>query len=91
VGASGGGKVTGPTEIYFSHTLGYQCHPPQFAAWSTPEWAIVSGGQQDRLEVMAGAYEAQGAKVLHTAVRGAVQVKIVGRGLSVDAWRATRE
>lgn len=62
--------------------------PPQFAAWSTPQWAIVSGGQQDRLDVMAGAYEAQGARVLHTAVAGAVQVRIEPESMAVDAWQA---
>jgi competence protein ComEC len=61
--------------------------PPQFAAWSSPTWAIVSGGPQDRLDLMAGAYEARGARVLHTALRGAVQVKIAARDLSVETWR----
>jgi len=77
-------------EILFSHTLAYQCHPPGFAAWSTPEWAIVSGGFNDRLPAVEAAYRAEGGEVLHTATSGEVQVSVVAGALSVDTWRNSR-
>jgi hypothetical protein len=70
-----------------SHTEGYQCHPPGFAEWTTPEWIVVSGGPRDRLPDVAAAYETRGARVLHTADRGAVQVVIRGEKLSIDCYR----
>ncbi len=70
-----------------SHHLDYQYHPPGFAAWSTPRWAIVSGGQRDRLEFVATAYQEPGSRVLHTAESGAIHVAIVDGQLSVDSWR----
>jgi hypothetical protein len=59
--------------------------PPGFAAWSTPEWTIVSGDPRDRLEAVESAYAARGGQVLHTANTGAVRVSI-GRELEVSAW-----
>ena len=47
--------------------------PPGFAAWSSPEWAVVSGGARDRLESVATAYALRGCRVLHTATSGAVR------------------
>jgi len=61
--------------------------PPGFAEWTTPEWIVVSGGPRDRLPEVAAAYETRGARVLHTAERGAVQVVIRGEKLNVDCYR----
>jgi competence protein ComEC len=60
--------------------------PPGFAAWSTPEWAIVSGGRADRAPEVDAAYRAHGCRVLHTAQCGAVRVRVAGDKLSVDCW-----
>ena len=60
--------------------------PPGFAHWSTPEWAIVSGGLSDRATEVTRAYAARGSRVLHTAATGGVHVSIVGGQLSIDCW-----
>jgi competence protein ComEC len=65
--------------------------PPGFAEWSTPEWAVVSGGQRDRVEAVTRAYSSRGSRVLHTADSGAVHVSIAGGELSVDCWHAGAE
>ena len=65
--------------------------PPGFADWSTPEWAVVSGGQRDRLEVTTTAYSSRGSRVLHTADSGAIHVSIADRELAVDCWHAGAE
>src|SRR6187200_1125720 len=54
----------------------YQCHPPGFADWSSPEWIVVSGGARDRSEEVTSAYATRGGQVLHTDACGAVQVLI---------------
>lgn len=46
--------------------------PPGFAAWSTPEWVIMSGEVPQRTIATADSYNAQGAEVRHTAASGAV-------------------
>jgi len=50
--------------------------PPGFAAWSTPDWVVVSGGARHDRGQLADAYERQGARVLHTADVGAVRLSI---------------
>ena len=65
--------------------------PPGFAAWSTPEWAVVSGSQRDRLETVTAAYTSRGSQVLHTSTSGAVHVAIAGGQLAVDCWHAGAE
>lgn len=46
--------------------------PPGFAAWSTPEWVVISGGADADGEVEA-TYSDSGAKVLNTGKLGAVE------------------
>jgi competence protein ComEC len=60
--------------------------PPGFADWSTPRWAVVSGGARDPLETVQAAFTARGSRVLHTARSGAVRVAIDEQGMSVDCW-----
>jgi hypothetical protein len=73
-------------EIFRSHTLTYQCHPPGFAAWSTPQWTVINGGERDRLDRVANAYHARGSQVLHTATGGAIHVAIREGRVAVDCW-----
>jgi hypothetical protein len=73
-----------------SHTLGYQCHPPGFLAWRTPEWTVVSGGQSDRLPAINQAFSAQGSRVLHTAENGPVSISIAGGQVSVKGFHAAQ-
>jgi competence protein ComEC len=68
-----------------------QSDPPGFSQWCTPNFAVVSGGPRDRVESVAEAYAAHGARVLHTATDGAVHCTIVGAQLNVDSWRRKGE
>jgi competence protein ComEC len=60
--------------------------PAGFAAWSTPEWVIISSGRGRDSPVVREAYQTAGARVLQTASDGAVQVTIGDGFLEVDAW-----
>jgi competence protein ComEC len=62
--------------------------PPGFADWSTPGWAVISGGERDQLEVVKTAYASRGSQVLHTATAGAIHVQVAEGQISVDRWRA---
>ncbi len=62
--------------------------PPEFARWTTPEFAVVSGGPQDNPAAMAGAYDAVGAQIVHTARSGAVTVSVNDGRLDVRTWQA---
>jgi len=62
-------------------------NPPGFAAWSTPDWAIVSGDFRDKNVAVSAAYEGVGAQMLHTATEGAVRVVIRNDEMVVRTWR----
>jgi len=61
--------------------------PPGFAAWCTPEWVIVSGGHGEGARTASEAYISQGARVLQTAVGGAIHVSIAGGQVDVRPFR----
>lgn len=61
--------------------------PKRFVAWTTPEWVIISAGQNDRLVPVKRIFRDAGAKVLHTNRSGAVRVTITPNELSVHNWR----
>jgi competence protein ComEC len=50
--------------------------PPGFAAWSMPEWVVLSGGGGEQAAPVIRTYEQAGARVLVTNEVGAVQFKI---------------
>jgi competence protein ComEC len=50
--------------------------PPGFAAWSTPEWVVLSGGGGEQAAPVIRTYEQAGAGVLVTNEVGAVQFKV---------------
>ena len=59
--------------------------PPGFAAWSTPEWVVISGrdpASADTLEQVNRAYRASGARLLHTAESGAVCFSVGADGVT---------
>lgn len=60
--------------------------PPGFAAWSTPEWVIVSGGHGDERPEVTAAYARRHARVLNTAASGAIRVQIAEGRLEVAPW-----
>jgi competence protein ComEC len=61
-------------------------NPPGFSAWCTPEFVVISGGHEERLDSVRNAYEAGGARVLHTA-RGAVKFSVGSQQVDVVQWR----
>ncbi|HEX5446499.1 MAG TPA: ComEC/Rec2 family competence protein, partial [Pirellulales bacterium] len=61
--------------------------PPGFAAWSTPQWVVISGSFADRRPEVEQAYRAQRAQVLTTADCGAISVTIADAHIAVTTWR----
>jgi competence protein ComEC len=64
--------------------------PPGFAAWSTPEWVVMSGRRPDRTMLAHRSYEQGGAHVKHTAVDGAITFVLSNRGEEVFSFRSVR-
>jgi competence protein ComEC len=64
--------------------------PPAFSKWSTPEFAVVSGGFRGELSRVEAVYGSVGAKTLHTARVGAVQATIAHGELDVRTLGRTR-
>lgn len=61
-------------------------NPRGMAQWCLPEWVVVSGGH-DADPAVEAAYRAAGARVLHTARTGAVELTSNARGLHVATFR----
>lgn len=59
--------------------------PPGFAAWSSPEWVIISGGPEADPAVEA-TYTTAGGKVLNTGNVGAVELVVHAGDLSMNAF-----
>ena len=53
--------------------------PPGFAAWSRPDWVVVSGGRGHDQTEFTQAYQQVGAEVIRTAETGAVRFSITGQ------------
>jgi competence protein ComEC len=64
-----------------------QSDPPGFAAWSTPEWVVMSGDRPTRTLTSFDTYKQAGAQVLHTAFDGAVACVLSGSGVHVSWFR----
>ena len=60
--------------------------PPGFAAWSTPEWVVISGGADADAEVEQ-TYAAGGAKVLNTGKLGAIEFELGRDQLAASTFR----
>jgi len=65
-----------------------QSNPPGLAAWSTPQWVVISGSRRWDTRPVAAAYEAAGGQVLQTVDLGAVHVRIDQSGVQVDGFLA---
>jgi competence protein ComEC len=62
--------------------------PPGFAAWSSPEWAVISGGGSDDISQVVRTYEQAGARVLYTVDTGTVRFWIhEGKSIEASLWR----
>lgn len=62
-------------------------HPARFAAWSTPEWVVISGGDWQEAASARAEFASAGAAVLHTAQAGAVSVRLRAEGIEVRRFR----
>ncbi|RIK81983.1 MAG: hypothetical protein DCC67_07735 [Planctomycetota bacterium] len=62
-------------------------NPPGFAAWTTPQWVIMSGSEPDRTETTQRSYSERGAAVFHTAADGAVEVRITAGAVVICSFR----
>jgi competence protein ComEC len=60
--------------------------PPGFAAWSTPEWVVISGRKSDDLRAVVQTYEQAGARVLQTNRHGMVQFSIRSGTMEMANW-----
>jgi competence protein ComEC len=60
--------------------------PPGFAAWSTPEWVVISGGGGDEVLSVVQTYQLAGASVARTSDRGTVQFSIRAGELKIATW-----
>jgi len=73
--------------ILAPHHGSSRSNPPGFAAWSTPDWVVISGSHSDKQGEAEAAYRASGAQVLDTAEVGAVRVTIADDELTVTTRR----
>jgi competence protein ComEC len=65
--------------------------PPGFAAWSTPEWVVISGGGGDEVAPVVRTYEQAGASVTRTSDRGTVQFFIWPSEIKIATWLSSQE
>jgi competence protein ComEC len=72
--------------VLVPHHGSRESNPPGFAAHTTPEWVVISGGH-DVDPAVAAAYAASGAGVWHTALDGAVQFVVDVHGIGVVPHR----
>jgi competence protein ComEC len=60
--------------------------PAAMVSWSTPEWAVISGG--DAAAVSGNVYDAlMGPRALNTANTGAIRARLSAQRVDVQAWR----
>jgi competence protein ComEC len=60
-----------------------QSDPPGFAAWSMPEWVVISGGGGDDVEPVADTYRRAGAQVFSTHMQGGVQFHVASSEIRI--------
>jgi competence protein ComEC len=65
--------------------------PPGFAAWSTPEWVVISGPGGDEVQPVVQTYERAGAYVMNTKEHGSVRFSITPGGMKLVTWRTGGE
>jgi competence protein ComEC len=69
------------------HHCSRQSDPPGFAAWSTPDWVVISGAGSDEIEPVITTYRQAGAEVVQTHKQGTVHVSIQPGRLRLATWR----
>jgi competence protein ComEC len=60
--------------------------PPGFAAWSAPEWVVLSGRRPTRTLTAHDTYQRAGARVLHTAIDGAVSFELSRDSILMESF-----
>lgn len=60
--------------------------PPGFAAWSTPDWVVISGGGHDDVLPVVRTYQRAGANVLLTEQTGTLQFSMGGGPIKIASW-----
>jgi competence protein ComEC len=64
--------------------------PPGFAAWSTPDWVVISGAGAEQVTPVIQAYERAGANVLETHAWGTIEITLEPTATRVATWRRPR-
>ncbi len=62
--------------------------PPGFAAWSRPEWVVISGGRGDDVEPVIETYKRAGARVVRTHDAGLVRFSIAADSVRIASLGA---
>ncbi len=60
--------------------------PPGLAAWSTPRWVVVSGGEGSQVATVTRTYQQAGARVLHTRDVGTIEFSVAAGAASVRTF-----
>jgi len=60
--------------------------PPGFAAWSRPEWVVISGGGHDDILSVVQTYQRAGANVLLTKQTGTLQFSMGDGPIKMASW-----
>ena len=63
-----------------------QSDPERLAAWSTPNWSVISADRRWDLSRVKEIYRGVGGRVLHTAQTGAVSATLDAAGLRVQTF-----
>ena len=61
--------------------------PHAFAAWSQPDWVVVSSGHGHDVQVVSEVYQEIGAQVLETAKSGAIRFLLDSHSVQASRWR----
>ena len=80
-----------PLDVDFAlapHHGSMRSSPAGFAAWCSPEFVLISGGHAFDSAVAEEAFAAAGAKVLHTARDGAIEIRLTPDTLRASPWAA---
>jgi competence protein ComEC len=64
--------------------------PPGFAAWSMPEWVVISGNRSAATDEVAQRYQLAGARVLHTAEHGSCEFLVQEGPIELTTGRGRR-
>ena len=68
------------------HHGSLRSNPPGCAAWCSPEFVVISGGNNPTIELVSAAYEKSGAEVLHTARHGTITCQMSRGGVEISTW-----